>query len=308
MPRADRRAAADAVLWWCSETGSGQVKDLAGVCDQLRVPAWETIRALSALAHIEIDWRDGRWSVCEPVLTTVPGLPGRLLLCGARPSGLLEDLRIRAEDSGLDVIVDTDPVPQLTSGPATLYLKASAADAAAFALAAGIRFQPAAHLAIAALLPPADLETTAEPATPDPRFPHCVVDPDTLRERWDLTAPEGSEGVWAWQTWTRKSARYLRQDGQWWYVPDSAWAPYLLDRPGSDPLCRYEPAHQVLIVDTAAPLPALHARSATLCSGRTALRQHLAEDVAEDHYVNVDERTAELIIGSLSRPETARLS
>ena len=44
MPRTDRRAAADAVLWWCSETGSGHVKDLAGVCDQARVPAWDTIR------------------------------------------------------------------------------------------------------------------------------------------------------------------------------------------------------------------------------------------------------------------------
>lgn len=284
--------------------GSGTIKQLASVCDQLCVPAWQTIRTLSALAHLEVASGQGRWSVCEPVLTTVPDLPGRLLLCGARPSALMEELRICAEASELDVIVDTEPIPQVASGPATVFLRASAIDAGAFALAAGIRFQPAAHMAIAALLPAADLETVAEPATPDPRFPHCLIDPDTLQERWDLTTPEGSEGLWAWQTWARRSARFLRRDGQWWYLPDSAWAPYLIDRSGSDPLCRYEPAHHVLIVDTAAPLPALQARAATLCSGRTALRQHLAEDVAEDHYVNVDERTAQLIITSLSPAET----
>jgi hypothetical protein len=140
MPNIDRRAVADTVLWWCSEMGSGTIKQLASVCDQLRVPAWQTIRTLSALAHLEVAFRHGRWSACEPVLTTVPDLPGRLLLCGARPSALMEELRIRAEASELDVIVDTEPIPQVAFGPATVFLKASAVDAGAFALAPGSAF------------------------------------------------------------------------------------------------------------------------------------------------------------------------
>ena len=48
-----------------------------------------------------------------------------------------------------------------------------------------------------------------------------------------------------------------------------------------------------------APLPALHARAACLCSGRMPLRQHYAPEVFEDHYVNVDSLTAERIMTSL---------
>jgi hypothetical protein len=300
MTVADRRGRHDTLLWWCSEMGSGTLDEFVAACHELDLPRWEAARCLSALAHVEFSWRQSRWAVCEPVLTTVPMLPGRLLLCGGRPSGMLEKLSQSAAASGYDVIVDSDPIPQIGPGPATVFLTASARDAGAFAAASGLRFQPAAHRAIAKLLPMADTEVAAEPATPDPRFPHCLVDPDTLTERWDWEVPEGTEGLWAWQTWQRRSARYLREQGQWWYVPDRAWAPYLLPRPaGSDPLVRYEPAHRILIVDAAAPLPGLHARAATLCSGRTALREHLAEDVAEDHYVNVDDLTAERIIASL---------
>jgi hypothetical protein len=295
------RDAHDQLLWWCSEIGSGSWTQFGEGCRELGLTVAQASKALSALAHVEFDRRRGRWAVAPTVLSTIPRLPGRLLLSGARPSGLMEHLRVVAEHERVDVVVETGPIPQTARGPATLLLDGSAADGAAFATAAGIQFQPAAHFAIASLLPAADIEVLAEPATPDPRFPHCPIDPVTLLERWDLEAPEGGEGLWAWATFARRSARYLRRDGQWWYIPDSAWAPYLVSRPeGSEPLCRYEPAHQLLIVDSAAALPALHARAAVLCSGRLPLRQYLAEGIAEDHYVNVDDATAGSILASLT--------
>jgi hypothetical protein len=299
--RTDQRDAHDDLLWWCSELGSGTWTQFRTACRELGIAAGQASAALSALAHVEFDRRHGKWAVAPTVLSTIPHSHGRLLLSGARPSGLMEHLRLVAEHEQLDVVVETGPIRQTARGPATLLLEGSAADGAAFADAAGLAFQPAAHLAIASLLPASDVESLAEPATPDPRFPHCLIDPVHLTERWDLAAPEGAAGLWAWATFSRGSARFLRRDGQWWYVPESAWAPYLLDRPSdSEPLCRYEPAHRLLVVDGAAPLPALHARAAVLCSGTLPLRQHLAEGVSEDHYVNVDDATAGLILASLN--------
>jgi hypothetical protein len=297
----DQRDAHDDLLWWCSELGSGNWAEFREACRELGLAASQASAALTALAHVEFDHRCGRWAVAPTALSTIPHSAGRLLLSGARTSGLMEHLRLVAKHEGLDVIVETGPIRQTARGPATLLLEGSAADGAAFAAAAAIAFQPVAHLAVASLLPAADIELLAEPATPDPRFPHCLIDPATLAERWDLEALEGAEGLWAWGTFARPSARFLRRDGRWWYIPESAWAPYLIARPeNSEPLCRYEPAHQLLIVDGAAPLPALHARAAVLCSGRLPLRQHLAEGIAEDHYVNVDCATAGLILASLT--------
>lgn len=296
----DQRAAFDALLWWCSERGSGTWQQFKAACAHLRLPAVRAVQTLGSLGHVEIAWAAGRWATTPTTLTTIPQLPGRLLICGSRPSHLTEHLRQVADRGGYDVLVDDEPIAQQAPGPATVMIDADPADAADFAAAAGVRFLPAAHRAIATALQPACLESVGEPATPDDRFPHCLVDPDTLEERWDLDTPEGAEGLWAWRTWQRRAARYLRRDGQWWYLPQSEHGPYLLGaRPAGEEHCRYEPAHEILVVHARAPLPALHARAAVLCSGRLALRQYLAEDTAEDHYVNIDQDTARMILSSL---------
>lgn len=296
----DQRDAYDALLWWCSETGSGTWPQFREAAMHLRVRPVQAIGTLAALGHVEIAWAAGRWATAPTTLTTIPQLPGRLLVCGARPSHLTEHLRQVADAGGYDVLVDDEPIPQQAPGPATVLIDADPASAADFAAAAGVRFQPAAHRAIATVLGPLRLDEVAEPATPDDRFPHCPIDPDTLEERWDLDVTEGADGLWAWQTWRRRAARYLRADGQWWYLPQSEHGPYLLPpAPTGEEHCRYEPAHQVLVVHGRAPLPALHARAVVLCSGRLPLRQHLAENTAEDHYVNIDEGTARMILASL---------
>lgn len=296
----DARDSYDALLWWVSELGSGSWLQFKAACTHLQLPPTRTITTLAALGHIEIAWTAGRWAVAPTTLTTIPGLPARLLICGARTSYLTERLRRVADDGGYDVLVTSEPIAQQAPGPATVYLDADPADAEDFADAAGLCFAPAAHLAMAAALGPVRLDDVGEPATPDERFPHCRIDPDTLAERWDEDSAEGAEGLWAWQTWARRAARYLRADGQWFYLPQAEHGPYLLaPRPVGEEHCCYEPAHDLLIVNARAPLPALHARAAVLCSGRLPLRQHLAEDIAEDHYVNVDQATATLILTSL---------
>ena len=299
----DLRAAQQAwntLLLWCSEAGSGAWKSFSAACAYLGLPAGRASRVLSQLAHVEFDRRVGRFACAPTALTTIPGMPGRLLLTGARPGGMLDGLRRIAELQGFDVDVAAEPLHQFGNGPGTALVDADGHAAQAFADAAGIAFIPNAHRRLAALLPPAELGAVAAPAAPDDRFPHCPVEPEDFRERWDSTRPEGSDGLWRWRTWDRSRVLYLRRDAHWWHLPVAEYGAYLVERPqGCEPLARYEGAHRLLIVEGTAPLPPLHARAACLCSGRLPLRQPYAPGHWEEHYVNVDRDTAAAILTTL---------
>ena len=301
MPRDGqaRQDAHDALLWWCSEVGSGATREFTDACRELALEAWQAAWALGQLGHAEFDWRSGRFAVCPTVLTTIPGVPSRLLVCGARPTGLMERLRDVAEHEQLNITVDEEPSHQFGEAPSTVLLDADPADAQAFAQAAGIDWQPAAHAQLVAVLPQVTAETVGEPEEPDVRFPHAPVDPETLAVRWDWTWDDGREGLWRYRTYTDPRAAYLRDGGRVLRLAATAYGPYVLDRGDAEPLVRYSPATGVLAVDGAAPLPDLHARAACLCSGRMPLRQRFSADVFEDHYVGVDGATAAMIMTSL---------
>lgn len=295
----NRQDACDALLTWCSETGSGPLAAFKAASAHLGLAAWPAARALSQLGHVEFDYDNGRYSAAPTTLTTVPGLPGRLLLTGARPSGLLEQFAQAAAAGEADIDVSREPCHQFGSGPSTLYIDGDAADAAAFAQATGIAFCPQAHRLIADRLPAAVDAVAAH--TPDDRFPHAKVDPYDLRARWDQPARDHSPGLWLYRTWGGLRTMVLfSHDGTALRALDSAYGPYLVDRPDdADPLVEYRQAHHLLIVYAAAPLPALHARAACLCSGRMPVRRDVAPGVAHDHYLNVDADTASSILESL---------
>lgn len=304
MPRSERRRcqhAHDALLWWCSEVGSAPTRAFLNSCRELDLDPWQAVWALSQLGHVEFDWRAGRFAATPIVLTTIPGVPSRLLLCGARPTGLMEQLRDMADRHELNVTVAEEPSHQFGHGPSTVLIDADPADAKGFARAAGIAWAPAAYRQLVSVLPAVSAETVGEPEEPDTRFPHAPVDPETLQVRWDWNWDDGRDGLWRYRTFTDPRAAYLRRDGFSLRLAAVEYGPYVLDRPaGAEAPVRYLPAERVLAVDGAAPLPELHARAACLCSGRIPLRQHFAADVFEDHYVNVDDDTAAQIITSLA--------
>lgn len=303
MADADRRQAAhDALLAWCSELGSGAWERFAQACAHLRLAATAAARGLSVLGHAEFDRRTRRFACAPATMTTVSAMPGRFLLCGQRPLGFVEQLRQSAERSGLDVDVAREPAHQFGAGPGTLFIDVDASDVETFARAAELRFAPDAALAISLALPPLTLELAGEPTAPDERFPHCPVDPDTLQDRWDAERQPGySDGLWAWRTYRRRRAVYLRRAGQWWHLPLAEHGPYLLQRPDDAPeLLRYDPANRILAVDGGAPLPELHARAAVLCSGRLPLPQPYAPGFRDDHYVNVPADVADTIMTTLT--------
>jgi len=295
-----RQDAHDTLLWWCSEVGGGHTHAFLDACRHLALDPWHASWALSQLGHVEFDWRAGRFATAPTVLTTIPGVGGRLLICGARPAGLLQDLQDATEQHGLDVDVSEAPCHQYGEGPATILIDADPADAATFAAAAVIMFVPSAHSRLAGLLFDVDADTVGEAEEPDERFPHAPIDHDTFQVLWDSDRDDGRDGLWRYRTFDDPRATYLRGDGISLRLCAAEFGPYLVQRhDDSEPAARYVQANRLLIVDGMAPLPKLHARAAALCSGRVPLRQHFAPGVFEDHYVNVDSDTAGRILASL---------
>jgi hypothetical protein len=303
-----RQAAYDALLSWCSELGSGTYEQFRRGCQSVRIGASAAARVLSVLGHVEFSWRTRRFSCAPPTLTTIAGMPGRFLLCGQRTLGALENLRLAADHASLDVDVARQPAHQFGAGPGTVVIDADAPDAEQLAHIAGLIFAPDAATAIARSLPVLALDTAGEPATPDERFPHCPVDPDTLDDRWDAEPDVGyADGLWAWRTYRRQRELYLRRGGEWWYLPVAEHGAYLIERPAdASALIEYDAASRVLAVDSRAALPELHARAACLCSGRLPLNQPYAPGFAYEHYVNVTVEVAATITASLTPTEGSR--
>lgn len=291
----------DALLAWCSEVGSGGIDDFRRSCRHLQLAATGAARILSQLGHVEFDWDRGRFAAAPPALTTIPGLPGRLLLTGARPYGLLAGLSEVAASSALDVDMSRDVCHQFGRAPSTAFVDADPADAPDLCRAADICFTACASSEISRLLPAIRLDTATVLHRPDSRFPHALVDPHTFRPRWDEPGADSHEGLWLYRIWGRRRQMILLAgDEEPRMVLDADAAPYLMDRPNdADPIIEYRRAHHLLVVNAAAPLPALHARCACLCSGRVPIRRDAAPGVAYDHYVNVDPRVAAAILNSL---------
>lgn len=297
----ERQEAHDRLLGWCSEIGSGEWAQFRRACEYLRLPAYEALRGLQALGHLEIDWQAGVWACTPAVLVELASLPGRLLLTGARTNGALETLRERVREQEVDADV-LGPYPQRGVGPSTVHLEVDPTSYPFLQERLGLTIITDAAERLAALLAPATLEVISAPFIPDERFPAAPIDPDTLRAQW---GEPGSPGA-AW-------VQLLPGNRPVWHVRDAngrarrlaagEWAPYVAQRgEGAVPLVRYDPAHNALVVDAAAPLPALHARTACLCSGRLAYRRHHAPQTADDRWPGVPETIARTIIASLRQP------
>ena len=97
----------DELLRWVSEAGSGNWDRLRDACayvserHRLSRRPWILASDLSALGHMDIDWRTRAWSVVPPALNLVPGLGLCVVLTGSRPYHV--DLRFRDATDDLDV-------------------------------------------------------------------------------------------------------------------------------------------------------------------------------------------------------------
>ncbi len=81
----------DELLRWASEQGSGTREGLldaaAHLANKHQLGSWPLSTfpsQLSSLGHLDIDWRNGQWSVAPPTLNLIPGLGLLAVLTGAR--------------------------------------------------------------------------------------------------------------------------------------------------------------------------------------------------------------------------------
>src|SRR5207253_2315184 len=56
------------------------------------VPAFRTLRLMTALGQVEVDWPGARWGAVDPTVTLLPDAGGYGLLVGARTARLTGEL------------------------------------------------------------------------------------------------------------------------------------------------------------------------------------------------------------------------
>lgn len=261
-------SAGDDLLRWVSEAGAGSWERLRDACAYVtqkhgldRRP-WTLATELSALGHIDIDWRTRSWSVSSPAINIVPGLGLCVLLTGSRP--FYVDRRFEEATDDLDVFpFEVAQAP----APAAKYAKCASVDVAervAGGMGALLVIDPAGCLTGA--LRPADeepIEAAPEPSLEEARR----FDPATLRWEFDHGR---RPGLYRMDLHGRPVHRRLDEYGSWWAI-DLAAGQFLAIRDRAEPVVRWRPARGDVPprfdVRRELSLPVLAERAVTVCSG-----------------------------------------
>lgn len=262
--------ASDDLLRWASETGSGSwhhLRDAAAHLARthsLELRPWQLAVPLASLGHLDIDWREQRWSVAAPAVALSPGMGLCATLVGARPSRIVERYREATEDLN----VYPFQLPQ-RHAPAALFAKCSSVEVTkgvASRLGVPLIFDPASG--IVEELPSIVLEEVS-PGSPIPnedgleRF-------NPINGRWRRVSARDEEGLYRLDLYGRSMHR-LHRSGDWYSV-DKATGQVLLLEGKNDLLFWCEPSSDsrvpsTLEVVTWLGLPPLAERAAVVSSG-----------------------------------------
>lgn len=303
---------AERLLVWMSETGAGpwaafkrSAHDIESrVPSSRRLGAGPMMRRLSAAGHIEMDWEARRWSVAPPALATIPGVPHGALLVGARTGALYRRLhQLLTGDTDVDVFVDVrERARDRAIGVRPVYVlgrtRSEVLDAARY-LSVPVVDHPARILATR-LPRVTDHVLHARRAVPPPESTVKTFNPSTLA--WPVGHPGQEVPVLAQHEPEMGATRFLLHTGTGILEVDRSYGIYAALASAHTNVLTWARAdiHGELGVPTGAPLPALHARAARLCSG-------LEPDVVPTQfgptrmYVNVPEDTAEALAATLEQ-------
>jgi hypothetical protein len=251
---------------------------------------------LSALGHVDIDWRTRTWSVAPPAINVVPGLGLCVVLTGSRP--FYVDRRFDEATDDLNVFPFSLEQPPW---PTAKFAKcASVDDARDVAERTGARFVLDPASALVEALRAVDEEVTS--AAPEPPLEEAAwFDPAELRWRKDH---DRRPGLYQIDLHNRPVHRWHDANGSWWYVDRAAGQFRALDG-RDDPVVRWhratasEPAR--FEVRRGLALPLVAERALTTCSGLAA--------VADDRwrcYVNVPRKVAARVATALKQPDPTR--
>jgi hypothetical protein len=291
-------SAGDELLRWASEAGSGsweRLRDVSAFITQkhrLARRPWSLASDLSALGHLDIDWRSRSWSVAPPALNVVPGLGLCVVLTGSRPHYV--DVRFEAATDDLDVYPFEVPQPP---SPAAKFAKSASLEVAeriAKGVGARLVIDPAAAL-VAAILPVDEeaLQLAPEPALDEAlRFDHATL-------QWQ--SDHGRKpGLYRVDLHGRPVHRRLIADGTWWAI-DLPAGQFLELQSRTEAVIRWRrpqgEAPAVFEVHRDVSLPLLAQRAATVCSGLVP-----TVDGMWRSYLNVPHPIAARIAAALLQP------
>jgi hypothetical protein len=316
------RGGYDLLLEWISETGAGTWEEFRKACDYVqrdRRPtdpaerAWHIAASLSALGHLEISWREGRWAVAPPVLTMLPNSGGRALLTGARTRALYWTSRHLGEESTgaladaaqrLDLWIDEHRPPK---APTSVMVACNEPDDAEdLAAECRIAYSYSVSDQLSAMLPPLEAyERFREPGGLPQGFEVSRYDTDALE--WvscDPQAAETTPGLYRSSTWTDQVHVLVLPGLSSWRVPRDFGVFEVLRWDGRAVLV-YDSDAMELWVPSFARLPLLHERAAVLSTGQLPQPRTLhAADGWEyygHYYMNVKREIADRIASSLSQ-------
>jgi hypothetical protein len=299
---------ADLALLWMSETGSGSARDLrervawlAWTQDEpvSRAATGRWLRDLSALAHAEVDWDNDRWSIASPAITRLPAADGTAILVGARRTEIIEAL----EAAELFLLRHPQVAAEgdIVAPAAILINYDTVGDLREVAQGAGAKYIGCAAINLAEHLPPLSLGSlAAPPAIANDTLERLAVGDGDVRF---IRSPATVDGLYRLTLRGRRTHLYLR-GGQWYHcdLASGVFTEYV--RSGTAAM-RWRSERSscygrvgTLFVDWGAPLPPLHARALTLCSGLTPRFSGAARTTI---YSNVPELVASAVARSLSQ-------
>jgi hypothetical protein len=282
------------LLHWTAEVGAGRFGMFSGAhawATGEEVPAMQTLRLMTALGYVEVDWAGRRWAAVRPTITLLPDAGGYGLVVGARTERLTRELSDNVDDP--DVFVDARAQWQ---APDTCFVAADS-EAALERLATqfGLPFVHSVTERLADVLPSLDvlLHGTA-PAV----VQHYGVERYDLEFGFQAVDDDRSPGFYRYEISGPRRMQFQAADGRRYHVDLAvgAWAEARRLGELAHIWWRPDGTNGSLMTPWRLPLPSLHARSAALCSG-------LAPYVTDDgvNYVNVPEWVAIRIARSLGQ-------
>ena len=300
--------AADLMLRWMSETTSGSVRELrqrlawlARTEDKptsdFATGRW--VRDMSALGHLEVSWNDDRWWIAPRTIVRLPATDGTAVLVGARAKGTSERL---SEIGAISIVSPTAPGDLLP--PASQFIAFdSLEELAGIAADLGAVDGGCAATRLIKMLPQLLLgPPAAPPATSNATLERLVDGEGTV----SFEESNGTlDGLYRLRLQGRLAYLY-RQGGAQWRHCDLPTGLFWHYSRTSQRVFRWRPQRDAwcgevgtIFVDWGAPLPPIHARALTLCSGLLPRYSSAARTAI---YTNVPHPVAAAVASSLEQP------
>lgn len=284
------------LLHWVAERGSGSFGDFGNAhawATEEEVPALRTLRLMTALGHVEVDWPGARWGAVSPTITLLPDAAGYGLVVGAR-TALLTARLVEVDET--DVFVD---LQAQRAAPDVCFVAADSADALERLSAQfNLPFVHSVAKRLGDVLPSLDAML----------HPYRVSSGNPSNygiERFDLDddfVPIGSDtepGLYRYEMSGPRRLQFVDEDGTRYRVDLAVGAWAEARRSGDVDLLLWAPdgTNGTFYAPWMLPLPVLQGRAAALCSG---LRPDFNSQ-GDVVYVNVPEWLAVRIAESLGQ-------